>query len=487
MSRILYTTLPGGYDLPTIRALLTATFYPRLEDCGVTEDNANLWLRLSDTHAGDQIVFNAVVAGSAGQIASSTYGHGLGLISSGEFRAGNGQAPGSGFSGTRMGWPAFTYAGRTWTLVGVNADVLQFGLDALTGRAVAGAGAIVLDGDGLKVLASAGVVGPYSLKWMNREERLGDFYCVFDGSLTEIFLDTNSTLGYDNTLYLHAISVTGKTSTIKLGADSGTTTPYIEITSNDTTPISQVRINAGVTRIDGALFPLVSNRLALPALRGLWNMHAGYNGSSATQEVIDLSGQARHLTLVNTPTFGVQQVTGMPEVPYAAFASASSQYLKRTDEAAFGITGALTMMGWFYTDGSANERLMGQWLPAGNLRAHMLSVNASPLLEFIVSSDGTATTAVTAIAPAASTWYHVVGRYTPSSELAIFVNGVKYTNTTSIPASIKDSTGDFTIGAQATPSTYLNGRAALCSLHAAALTDAAIEACFTQERGLFAV
>jgi hypothetical protein len=74
----------------------------------------------------------------------------MGLQMSGEFRTGNGLEPGSGFSGVRMGSPGFSYAGGTWGLAGVNNDVLEIGLDYVTGKFYAGNGSITLDSTGEK-------------------------------------------------------------------------------------------------------------------------------------------------------------------------------------------------------------------------------------------------------------------------------------------------------------------------------------------------
>ena len=62
----------------------------------------------------------------------------LGIVSAGEFRAGNNALPGDGFSGVRMVYPGVTYNSETWNLVGVEDDVLQFGLRASDGKALAG-------------------------------------------------------------------------------------------------------------------------------------------------------------------------------------------------------------------------------------------------------------------------------------------------------------------------------------------------------------
>jgi hypothetical protein len=79
----------------------------------------------------------------------------MGLQLAGEFRSGNGQEPGSGFTGMRMGYPAFSYSGGQWSLAGVSNDVLEFGVDYATGKAYAGGGAVILDVDGIKTYNGA--------------------------------------------------------------------------------------------------------------------------------------------------------------------------------------------------------------------------------------------------------------------------------------------------------------------------------------------
>jgi hypothetical protein len=75
----------------------------------------------------------------------------LGLVRAGEFRAGNNVEPGQGFTGVRMGYPPFDYSGQLWHLVGINDDIIQFGLNAADGTAWAGGGAIRMTAGGILV------------------------------------------------------------------------------------------------------------------------------------------------------------------------------------------------------------------------------------------------------------------------------------------------------------------------------------------------
>ncbi len=236
---------------------------------------------------------------------------------------------------------------------------------------------------------------------------------------------------------------------------------------------------------DFAFGRLIANRLALPQCRLLVNMC-----DSATGTVVDHSGMARHLTINGNPTFAVHQETGLPEVPYIDL-DGTGDYLSIADAAWHSITGALTLMGWYKPDDATPASagfVAAKLLAAGNQRAYALIHNTDGTLLARVSSNGTATTDVTTTAVMAdATWHHCALRYIPSTELSVFLNGVEVLNTTSIPAAIFDSTADFTLGAGSGGAAPVAGHEALWSLHAVALSDAAMAACFAQEKRLFGV
>lgn len=73
----------------------------------------------------------------------------LGIIKAGEFRAGNRSEPGRGFSGMRLAYPPMAYSNDLWNLVGIENDVLQFGVRASDGKLLAGGGSVVLDQNGI--------------------------------------------------------------------------------------------------------------------------------------------------------------------------------------------------------------------------------------------------------------------------------------------------------------------------------------------------
>jgi hypothetical protein len=85
------------------------------------------------TISGDQIV----VIGGLSDISED-----LGLIKAGEFRSGTGVPLKSGFTGVRIGAPGWLYGSTRYAIVGMQADVLKFGLSVETGEILAQLGTI---------------------------------------------------------------------------------------------------------------------------------------------------------------------------------------------------------------------------------------------------------------------------------------------------------------------------------------------------------
>jgi len=91
----------------------------------------------------------------------------LGLVTAGEFRTGNGAIPGDGFTGVRIGYPAFTYGSSTWNIAGVSNDVIQFGLRTTDGAALAGAGNVLLDANGINITPNVSAGGYEGTRALN--------------------------------------------------------------------------------------------------------------------------------------------------------------------------------------------------------------------------------------------------------------------------------------------------------------------------------
>ena len=236
---------------------------------------------------------------------------------------------------------------------------------------------------------------------------------------------------------------------------------------------------------------LVSPFLALPALRGLWVASVDSGG-----DWYDLSGLGKTLSYNGDPEFNYDGL-----VPYWDYDGAGD-FHSRADEADLDITSTetyvaaavrgLTFGGWFWVDAiTTADGLIGkfEWT-GGDWRAYVLDIIDSGQVRLLISSDGTAGGQVLVTSTnstATSAWFFVVGRFDPSTELAIFLNNVKTTNVISIPANIFNSPTDFEIGAYNVGDRNLDGRAVCCFLCAAACSDAQISSVFEQSRAAFGV
>lgn len=228
---------------------------------------------------------------------------------------------------------------------------------------------------------------------------------------------------------------------------------------------------------------IASMHLLLPGLRGFWPMSARDENDMA----IDIAGAARHLTNNGTTPW---EISGLRSYPVF---NGSSQYLSRADEAGLDITGGLTMGCWVYVDDlpGSEAGVIGKYGAAGQ-RSYVIRLSSTGTFIFGVTNNGTAETSVTSAVRAVDNWYFVCARYRPSAELALWVNSVKVTNTTSIPASLHSGTAAFEIGAYNGAANYLDGRVALAwlcgdALYQSGYDDVIIETLYHLTRPMFGV
>jgi hypothetical protein len=129
---------------------------------------------------------------------------------------------------------------------------------------------------------------------------------------------------------------------------------------------------------------------------------------------------------------------------------------------------------------------MSKYVTAGNQRSYLLRKTSGDVISLLVSTDGIAAVAGGTTVVSVNNWYFIVGRFTPSTELATFVNGTKTTNLVGVPASIFNSTAAFDIG-RYNATNYFTGSGCLCFLCATALSDTIIQALLARTRPLFGV
>lgn len=224
-----------------------------------------------------------------------------------------------------------------------------------------------------------------------------------------------------------------------------------------------------------------------PGLRGLWP------GSvvGASGQMNDLSTNGLHLTNNSNALFDNDGLA-----PYTEY-DGTADYHSRTDEAAFDIIGneayianpGLTLGCWMYPQRNTNaESLISKadGVSFANTSYYLFNRGdvANDPAEFLVSSGAAGFLVRSTDSVVPDTWQFVVGRYIPSSEIRVWVNGNSTVNTTSIPATLANSTIAFNIAARNAGNFY-DGRVSLAFLCASAVPNIFINTFYQMTAPLF--
>lgn len=181
-----------------------------------------------------------------------------------------------------------------------------------------------------------------------------------------------------------------------------------------------------------------------------------------TNRIVDL---ARGMDLVHEGTVD-QGNFGM--APYVVYGGIDT-YSHRPSGPLKGLNG-LTAGGWFqFADACM---LMGVWDSASDNVWNLSVSGTTP--EFTVSDDGTTEIGISSTSAAINTWHFLVVKFDPGAEISIFLNGVKYEDTVSVPGALYDTTTEFSIGGDSSGGSLLTGRASHCFCSSSPLPDGQI-------------
>lgn len=177
----------------------------------------------------------------------------LGLIQAGEFRVGNSKEPGFGFTGVRIGYPAFVYANDTWHVAGVNVDVLQFGLRASDGKGYFAAGKAVIGSDGMILEAQNNQ--SYFILWKTNDNqttvgKIGAFYVGTDSGIEVVGVRKTSSF----TAVAHLMTTDTNGSTFLAGVEvrsTGEVQIDLRTGTVDTSGNQKVRVMTNVNDTNG--------------------------------------------------------------------------------------------------------------------------------------------------------------------------------------------------------------------------------------------
>ena len=193
-------------------------------------------------------------------------------------------------------------------------------------------------------------------------------------------------------------------------------------------------------------------------VRGMWPL----NNSNASSDFEDNSIKAETLTGTNITAAG-DSVSGVRNT--ATDFDGSTEYMSCTDAACGGTTeldytgsGGWSFGAWVKQTSTTGTQVIMSKVNTDQL-AYSLSINSGTIN---VNATNTASAwdaqRISTIVPTAGQWYHLVAVYNPSTNIDIYVNG-QLTNsalTGSIPATIRNTTSDFSIGG-GIATNYFNG------------------------------
>lgn len=248
-------------------------------------------------------------------------------------------------------------------------------------------------------------------------------------------------------------------------------------------------------QIDNLIQPEISRYLVTPFLDlpgkvGIW--YAG-DVQRSTGDLYDASGQGRTLTYNGNPTFN-QLSNGIAYCDY----DGTGDYHARADETDLDVTGTetinatavqgLTMGVWVNADDiSTSPVIISKFLNPVN-QSYLMQFLSTGVIRFAISATGAAThTSDTTATYSAGTWLFIVMRFIPSTEKSIFVNNVKETDTSSIPASIFSGAAPLEVASFGAGALVLNGKISITFLCHQALPDGMIRRLFNQTRVFFGV
>src|SRR5574340_944183 len=153
----------------------------------------------------------------------------LGTVVAGEFRAGNQKNPGDNFSGMRMAYPPLYYSSDYWNLVGVENDVMQFGVNAADGKLYAGGGAIVLQSDGLHLRTADTTTASMlfdAFPYEDTEDRIGSIIATHASGVNVLTIGVRQNPSYPSS-YVRLSSANSWLQVVSCAAGTG----YMQFTS----------------------------------------------------------------------------------------------------------------------------------------------------------------------------------------------------------------------------------------------------------------
>ena len=220
----------------------------------------------------------------------------------------------------------------------------------------------------------------------------------------------------------------------------------------------------------------------LPALRAYWPMSIVRSTGAAE----DHAGTSVGLLRQGGPLYGYDGNAYIELGISNGYMATASSALNITGTEAWIASSlrGLTIGGWFWVDDATVDPggLISKFGPSPQYGFSLTWTEVNQP-RFMISGNGTTVVLVEYSVRLVSTWYFIVGRFTPSTEVAIFVNDDKVINTTTTPASINVSTQNFEVGRYFNNNANIvEGRARDVFVCTAALSDETLSSLYQATR-----
>ena len=222
-----------------------------------------------------------------------------------------------------------------------------------------------------------------------------------------------------------------------------------------------------------------------PGLRGLWSAGVQTSGGN----LIDQSGQGGPLVYNGNPFMSVYnefvpiyEYDGIGDYHLVA-TSATNSIIGNEATIATARRGLSWGGIWRYDNLKADNFYLGKWIGATNQRQFLLYSGNTGAMSANVSSTGANNFSSPSITVAAGQYFMMMGRYTPSTEVKIFVNSQSQVNTTAIPATLFAATSGVCLMAESGGGGPLDGACAVAWLAASAWSDAFYSILYNYAKG----
>ncbi len=228
----------------------------------------------------------------------------------------------------------------------------------------------------------------------------------------------------------------------------------------------------------------ISLGLNISGLRAFWP----FSVSRTAGTIPDISSNGLDLTASGAGA--VASTLDNSLTPIATFNGADQ--FTRAHGAEFTSGLAVTEGGWVYPTvvSGVVQGIIGKWRDDGAAeRSHLLYFGTTGLSMFSVSAGGAAATNLIGPALPLNTWSHVVARFIPSTEMAIFINGRKVAfSVAAIPAGFfTGGAKSFAVGASHAAPLYFTGSLGYQFYAVNAINDGSIFSLFEGSRAAFGI